>query len=67
MVTSFGMCSLMEDECGDALLLDKILLCFLNVQERTEMNPKDEENRTESHPYNSNLSNGTFFGSVSFT
>lgn len=27
--TSFGTCNLMEADCGDARLLDKILLCFL--------------------------------------
>lgn len=41
--TSFGTCSLMEDDCGDAGLLDKILLCFLKVQERLRMKPDHEE------------------------
>lgn len=57
----------MEDECGDALLLDKILLCFLEIQRRIEMKPNNRrEERTVIRPYDRNLSNGTFLGSESF-
>lgn len=41
-ITSFGTCDLTEDKCGDALLLDKILLCFLEIQKRIEMKPNNE-------------------------
>lgn len=35
-VTSFGTCDLKEDDWGDMLLLDRILLCFLKGAERTD-------------------------------
>lgn len=45
--TSFGTDNLMEDDCGDAWLLDKILLCFLKMQERMEMKPNTEEKNSD--------------------
>lgn len=57
----------MEDECGDALLLDKILLCFLEIQRRIEIKPNNgREERIGIRAYDRNLSNGTFLGSESF-
>lgn len=46
--TSFGTCNLMEDDCGDARLLEKILLCFLKLQERMEVKPNNEEKKRRS-------------------
>lgn len=46
--TSFGTCNLMEDDCGDARPLDKILLCFLKIQERMEMKANNEEKNCDS-------------------
>lgn len=40
-ITSFGTCNLTEDKCGDTLLLDKILLCFLEIQKRIELKPNN--------------------------
>lgn len=34
--TSFGTCDLKEDDWGDELLLDRILLCFLQREEGAE-------------------------------
>lgn len=66
-ITSFGTCNLTEDKCGDTLLLDKILLCFLEIQKRIELKPNNGGGgRTVIHPHNSNLSKGTFLGSESF-
>lgn len=66
-ITSFGTCNLMEDECGDALLLDKILLCFLEIQKRIKMKPNNgRKERTVIRLYDRNLSKGTFLGSESF-
>lgn len=46
--TSFGTCNLMEEDCGDARPLDKILLCFLKIQERMEMKANNEEKNCDS-------------------